>query len=357
MVIIKGGFYMITMMRMYTQKVICFFVLFSMIALKASSGFEDYYAFMGIARSASSEEIKKAYRKKALLLHPDKPSGNEEQFKKLGNIYATLSDPSKKMGYDREYDFNSGGGAYFSGFPSTASFTTSSSSTASEKKFKCDNKEMYDDFFNFWKPCEKNFSTQQEFEEHQRTVHHRNKSAVFTCNDMIWNPYVRSYVSCGQSFGTEQDLDNHKRTINHASSSSSSRASEKNFKCDNKEMYNDFLHLWIPCEKIFSTQQEFEEHQRTVHHRNKSAVFTCNDMIWNPYVRSYVSCGQSFGTQQDLDNHKRTTPHTPSSEGQNKEFACKVFWRSGDDVQSCNEKFGSEAELKEHMRVIHKVNQ
>ncbi len=59
----------------------------------------DYYVFMGIPRSASDEEIKKAYRQKALELHPDK-GGDVGQFKLLGTIYKTLSDKYERRNYD-----------------------------------------------------------------------------------------------------------------------------------------------------------------------------------------------------------------------------------------------------------------
>lgn len=64
----------------------------------------DYYEALGISRDASAEEIKKAYRKKALQYHPDKnpgDSGAEKRFKEISEAYEVLSDDSKRQMYDR----------------------------------------------------------------------------------------------------------------------------------------------------------------------------------------------------------------------------------------------------------------
>lgn len=83
------------------------------LALKRSKR-KDYYKILGVDRNASEDDIKKAYRKRALVHHPDRHASasdnekkeQEKKFKELGEAYGILSDPKKKARYDSGQDMD-----------------------------------------------------------------------------------------------------------------------------------------------------------------------------------------------------------------------------------------------------------
>ena len=79
---------------------------------------QDYYEILEISHTATADEVKKAYRKKAMQFHPDKNPGNkesEEKFKEAAEAYSVLIDPEKRPLYDR-YGHEGIGRAGFNGF-------------------------------------------------------------------------------------------------------------------------------------------------------------------------------------------------------------------------------------------------
>lgn len=87
---------------------------------------KDYYQILGVARNATTDDVKKAFRKLAHKYHPDKSSGNAEKFKEASEAYSVLSDEKKRAEYDSYGRTFSGGGQNAQGGPDFGGFDFSS---------------------------------------------------------------------------------------------------------------------------------------------------------------------------------------------------------------------------------------
>ena len=89
---------------------------------------QDYYDILGVGRKVGEEDIRKAFRKKAMEFHPDrnKNAGAEEKFKEINEAYQVLSNPNKRAQYDQfgkaGVGANGGGGRPFDGFDGFGGF-------------------------------------------------------------------------------------------------------------------------------------------------------------------------------------------------------------------------------------------
>src|SRR5436309_15613452 len=87
----------------------------------ATTNKRDYYEVLGVGRSATEEEVKRAYRKLAVQFHPDKNPDDphaEEKFKEIGEAYDVLMDADKRAAYDRfgHAAFSQGSAGFRGGF-------------------------------------------------------------------------------------------------------------------------------------------------------------------------------------------------------------------------------------------------
>lgn len=108
---------------------------------------KDYYKVLGVARNATRDEIKKAYRALAHKYHPDK-GGNEAQFKEINEAYQVLSDEKKRAQYDQFGQVFEGGGTHQGGFQWPGGFRFDFGGSENAHNFAdFDISDIFEDFF------------------------------------------------------------------------------------------------------------------------------------------------------------------------------------------------------------------
>lgn len=106
---------------------------------------KNYYDILGIAKGASEDDIKKAFRKLAQKYHPDKKGGDEAKFKEVSEAYAVLSDKKKRAEYDTYGKTFAGGGQQgFGGFD----FSNFQGFGGNGQAFEFDLGDIFSEFFN-----------------------------------------------------------------------------------------------------------------------------------------------------------------------------------------------------------------
>ncbi|NLY87144.1 MAG: molecular chaperone DnaJ [Clostridiales bacterium] len=174
----------------------------------------DYYEVLGINKEASDDEIKKAYRKKALKYHPDKNPDDkaaEEKFKEANEAYEILSDPDKKSKYDRfghaGVDPSYGGGAGgFGGFGDFGGFGGFGGGTQGMS---------FDDIFDMFggfgsgRRSSANRNGPQKGRDLQKTITIDFTDAIFGCSKQI---EITKDVKCKTCNGTGAKEGTEKKT-------------------------------------------------------------------------------------------------------------------------------------------------
>ncbi len=127
---------------------------------------EDLYTVLGVSKSASQDEIKKAYRNLAFKYHPDRNAGDksaEEQFKKVNAAYEVLGDETKRRQYDNYGSYSdsannsSYGGANYGSSYGGYNYGQSNSSYGSYGT------DPFEDFFENMRRANQNYSSQNQY--------------------------------------------------------------------------------------------------------------------------------------------------------------------------------------------------
>ena len=174
----------------------------------------SYYELLGLERSATDDEIKKAYRRKALSLHPDRNYGNEEaatsEFAAVQSAYEVLSDPQERAWYDshedailRDIDPTAGSADGGAGYEASVGLTTADDVTRLIRKFH--GGVTYDDSPNGFYGFLREFFEQLQKEEEQAARRQDEDSQdypSFGHKDDTHDEGVKQFYAAWTGFGT-----------------------------------------------------------------------------------------------------------------------------------------------------------
>ncbi|MBI3684881.1 molecular chaperone DnaJ [Candidatus Azambacteria bacterium] len=156
---------------------------------------KDYYAILGVARGASEDEIKKAYRKLAHTHHPDKKGGTEAKFKEINEAYQVLSDKMKRQQYDmygRVFEGGQGAGAPGGGF---GGFQWDAAGGFEGENFS----DIFEDFFGFGRQGARASAKSARGEDIQVTLGVDLEDVAFGKEKEI---RLKRHVACAQCSGS-----------------------------------------------------------------------------------------------------------------------------------------------------------
>lgn len=152
---------------------------------------KDYYKILGVNKSASQDEIKRAFRKLAHEYHPDKKGGNEEKFKELNEAYQVLGNSEKRQQYEQfgqtfEQARAQGGFAGFDGFRDFSDFADAFRSTGgSQQGFRFNFDDLGDIFGDIFGSSHRSRQTRRQGNDIEIQIAVDFQEAIFGCTKEI----------------------------------------------------------------------------------------------------------------------------------------------------------------------------